>query len=238
MGKYTYLLIDLLCLIIPLLFSFHPKIKLYKKWKYLIPSIIIVYIIMFAWDYLFTLSGIWSFNKNYICGVYFFSVPLEEHLFLCYMPFLFVFIYECMNIFFQKDFIGKNSLYISFSLIIILPFSISFFNEKTYTSVVSLCVEFLLVSILLFTKSHYTFLGKFYQTFAVFLVPLFIVSALLVNIPIVLYNNEYNLSIFVFNIPVENILYNLFLMLSVTFIYELLQKKYSAAIILPSENEL
>ena len=33
MIKCTYLLIDLLSLLVPLVFSFHPKIQFYKHWK-------------------------------------------------------------------------------------------------------------------------------------------------------------------------------------------------------------
>src|SRR4029078_2752814 len=91
--KALYLLVDLFTLIIPLLFSFHPKIEFYKSWRYFFPANIIVAAMFITWDIFFTSEGIWSFNPDYITGIYFFNQPMEEILFFICIPFSCVFTY-------------------------------------------------------------------------------------------------------------------------------------------------
>ena len=47
---------------IPFLFSFHPKLKFYKKWKSLFIAIALTMLIFIPWDIIFTKNGIWGFN--------------------------------------------------------------------------------------------------------------------------------------------------------------------------------
>ncbi len=81
MIKYTYLLIDLLSLAVPLVFSFHPKIRLYKHWSALLPAILITAVCYVLWDSWFTRLGVWGFNSRYTTGIYIGNLPLEELLF-------------------------------------------------------------------------------------------------------------------------------------------------------------
>ena len=60
-----YLLLDIGSLSLPLLFSFHPKLQFYKKWKALFLSIFIMMLIFIPWDVIFTKNGIWGFNEAY-----------------------------------------------------------------------------------------------------------------------------------------------------------------------------
>ncbi|HZZ75125.1 MAG TPA: lycopene cyclase domain-containing protein, partial [Puia sp.] len=66
MIKYTYLLIDALSLLVPLIFSFHSKIRLYRHWNALLPAIMVVAAGYALWDSLFVHLGIWGFNSDYI----------------------------------------------------------------------------------------------------------------------------------------------------------------------------
>ena len=52
--EQLYLWLDLGSLAIPLLFSFHPKIKFYRKWPSILPGILVMMLIFIPWDIYFT----------------------------------------------------------------------------------------------------------------------------------------------------------------------------------------
>ena len=54
-------------------------------------------------DIVFTKLQIWSFNNDYVSGLYLFKLPIEEWLFFIVIPFCCVFIYESINYFFSFD---------------------------------------------------------------------------------------------------------------------------------------
>ena len=98
---YTYLLVDLCCIIVPFLFSFHPTINFYKQWRFFWLPCLVTAFIFLVWDVLFTREGVWSFNRGYVCGLYFCSLPLEEYLFFICIPYAAVFTWFCIGSFFQ-----------------------------------------------------------------------------------------------------------------------------------------
>src|SRR5436190_537311 len=92
-----YLLIDILVILIPFIFSFHPKIRFVKEWKFFIPALLITAAIFIAGDYYFTYKGIWGFNKKYISGISILNLPIEEILFFICIPYACVFTYYVIN---------------------------------------------------------------------------------------------------------------------------------------------
>src|SRR5436309_400464 len=86
-----------------------------------------------AWDVYFTSIYVWSFNTDYITGIYFFNLPAEELLFFFVIPYCCMFIYECVRSYFPglKD--GKTASYILKITGILLFITGSIFFSKQYT---------------------------------------------------------------------------------------------------------
>ena len=97
--RYTYLLINYFTIILPLLRSFEPRMRFWKKWKYYFPAIMFTAVFFLTWDYIKTSYGVWSFNDKYIIGLKFGVLPIEEILFFITVPYACTFIYEAVGLF-------------------------------------------------------------------------------------------------------------------------------------------
>lgn len=227
-DRYLYLLIDFLSIIFPLIFSFHPLGKFYKKWKYLWPAIVIPALFFIAWDVLFTSMGVWSFNERYLTGIMIFNLPLEEVLFFICIPYACAFTYDSVNILSGKERIsaqGQN--FITDLLIFGLLITGALHIDRWYTSVTFILTALFLVFIRRVWKPD--FVGKFYFAFVFILIPFFIVNGVLtgsmIDEPIVRYNDSENLGIRMFTIPFEDTFYGMLLLMMNISIFEYLQKK-------------
>lgn len=226
--KYTYLLVDFLCMAVPFLFSFHPKLKFYKEWKFLWLPGLVTAVFFVLWDCLFTHIGVWSFNEKYIVGVYFFNLPVEEILFFICIPYACTFSYYCFKRFFQF----RRYKRIAFCVAILIASSlliVSFFNlSRLYTSVTFILLWGVLI-ICVYKKPE--FLAAFFFCYIFILIPFFISNGILTgsyfNRTVVMYNNEYNLGIRLLTIPLEDVFYGMLLLLMNIFGYELVKKRIS-----------
>lgn len=176
-----------------------------------------------TWDHYFTALGVWRFNPDYILGIYFMQLPLEEWLFFFTVPFACVFIYEALNYFIKSDPLKKFSSVITILIIISLLLIAIFNTGRLYTFVNFLLTAiFLGIHWLVFKKKY---LGKFYLTYLVHLIPFFIVNGILTSLPVVLYNDQENLGLRLFTIPVEDTVYSFLLLLMNITIYEYLKEQ-------------
>lgn len=230
MEKYYYLLINIFTLSVPLLRSFEPRIKFLSRWKGLMLGIVISGTIFIIWDILFTKLGVWGFNKTYLTGIEIANLPIEEWLFFITVPYACIFIYEVANYFIKKDLLGSIAYPFSYLLIIVL-FIFGFANlNKLYTGITFISTAVFLTLIVLFVKPNY--LGRFFLAYFIALVPFLFVNGILTGsfIPgeIVWYNNEENLGIRIFTIPLEDTIYMLLLILMNISIYERWKKKNNA----------
>ena len=115
--KFTYLLINFLTIFFPIILSFDKRVQFFKSWKFIFPGLFITGLLFLLWDYVFTIYGVWSFNPDYIIGVYMLNLPLEEILFFVTVPFACIFIYECLNYYVKKDFL-ISIIYAIFSYLV------------------------------------------------------------------------------------------------------------------------
>lgn len=223
MMKYTYLLIDLCTVIVPLLFSFHPKINFYKEWRWFIPANIITGVMFITWDIIFTSNGVWGFNERYLTGVYFFNIPVEEVLFFICIPYACVFTYYCIDKFYKiKWSLSFEKIFIPFLSISLLITGLCFYS-RLYTSATFISLSLILLVIKYFFKLNW--LMKLLIIYTFLLIPFFIVNGILtgtgIEQPVVWYNDEENMGIRMLTIPVEDIFYGLELILLNIFFYKL-----------------
>ena len=224
--KSLYLLIDLCTVIIPFVFSFHPKLQFYKVFKPFFFSNLIITIVFVLWDILFTRWGIWGFNPDYVLGIYFFNLPLEEVLFFICIPFACLFTYHCLNRFYKISWSRRaESLFVS-SLSASLIITGVLFYPKLYTSSTFISLGILLLILKYLVKINW--LAKVVIIYPVLLIPFFIVNGILtgtgLDAPVVWYNDAENLGIRIYSIPFEDIFYGMLLILSTIVIYEKLKE--------------
>ncbi len=228
MRIYTYLLINLLSVLFPIIFSFHPRINFKKKFSVLIPSILLTASFFIVWDIVFTQQGVWGFNPNYVSGIYFFNLPIEEVLFFICIPYASIFIYESLIVFEVIDYFKNIENKITYALIILCTCLVGLYYDKLYTSI-TLGLNALFLTMYLLVVKH-KFLSRFYFSYLIVLIPFFIVNGILtgtgVDEPIVWYNNTENIGIRLLTIPIEDMFYGmLMLLLSITF-YEMKLKRF------------
>lgn len=224
--KYTYLLIDFFTIIVPFIFSFHPKLNFYKTWKAFFPAVIITGLIFILWDVYFTNLGVWGFNPTYLIGLNIANLPLEEILFFFCIPYSCVFTYHCLNLFIKKSVAAPTEKIITLSFIII-ALTIGLLSlDKVYTATTFI----LLAALLTFAKfiARVSWLAKFYVIYGVLLFPFLIVNGLLtgtgLDAPVVWYNNNEIFGVRILTIPVEDVFYGMDLILMNLLIYLHLKK--------------
>lgn len=218
MHRYLYLIILISSIFVPFIFTFHKRLKFHHHFKFLAFGLILMLFIFIPWDIWFTEMGIWGFNEYYISGVYFFNLPLEECLFFIFIPFCCIFTYHVVwTLSVDKSF--KSMKNTSFTLSIILFFAGVFWMDKLYTF-----YTFIGLSIVLLIAPFIVNMKIFFKAFFILLIPFFIVNGLLtgsfIENQIVWYNDNHNLGLRLFTIPIEDVFYNCFMLLLVMIGYQ------------------
>jgi lycopene cyclase domain-containing protein len=221
--KNTYLLINILTAFFPIILSFDKRVQFFKSWKHILPGLFITGLLFLFWDYLFTIFGVWSFNPDYVIGIYFLNLPLEEILFFITVPFACIFIYECLNYYIKADLLKQISVYISYLLIALCIALLFLFYDRVYSLITfGLLLVILLLAQFVFKSSY---LSRFYLAYLVSLIPFYIVNGLLTSIPVVLYNNQENMAFRVGTIPFEDHFYSMAMLLLNIMFFEYFRKR-------------
>ena len=225
--KYTYLAINILTIFFPLALSFDSKLQFYKQFKSLFQANLVVASLFIAWDILFTHLGVWGFNTTYLTGVSFFNLPIEEVLFFFSVPFACIFTYACVDYYFKVKWTPQfESIFVnSFSLSLLAVGLYSL--PKLYTS--STFISLAIVLLILKHVAKVDWLPKFFTTYAILLIPFFVVNGILTGTgleePIVWYTNAENLGIRILTIPIEDMFYGFELVILNLFFIQLWNAK-------------
>jgi lycopene cyclase domain-containing protein len=220
--KYTYLLVNFFTIIVPFIFSFHPRLKFYKTWRAFFPAVIITGLFFVLWDNYFTSLGVWGFNKQYVVGIFFGHLPLEEILFFFCIPYACVYTYHCIDLFIKKPLPAIIEQWLtpffitSFSVVSLL------FYQQTYTLFAFVCPAILLVLAKYVWKVNW--LLKFYLIYGILLLPFLVVNGVLTGTglenPVVWYNEEEIFGLRILTIPLEDVFYGMAMVLMNLLIYK------------------
>lgn len=235
--NFLYLLVDLGAISVPLLASFHPKIRLDRHWKALWPAILLAAVPFIIWDSYFTKIGVWGFTPQYLIGASLFGLPIEEILFFICIPYACMFTYYCFRLWKGPEMrvrAEQTVTWIFLGLCIVLGLLGA---GRYYTSSTMMWLALFLIYLKWQAKPRW--LGLFYYSHQFLLIPFFIVNGILTGTgldkPIVWYNNAENLGVRIFTIPIEDVFYGMLLLLLNALLFEyFLQKSEKAQ--LPSER--
>jgi lycopene cyclase domain-containing protein len=221
--KYTYLILNIMTIMIPLIMSFEKKLNFIKNIKEVSISILSVLVLFIIWDIWFTSIGVWSFNPDYITGVYLLGLPLEEWLFFIAIPYSLLFVYENIKTFTNfkksKNFEQYFNLFLLFTFMLIASYSKT--HIYTFLTFTLLCI-FLVFSFIFTFKFNFK---TVYISYLIALLPFFIVNGILTYLPVVIYNDNENLGIRLISIPVEDVFYGLLMFFGNVSIFEYLRSR-------------
>lgn len=217
----TYLWVDLGALIVPFLFSFHPRIRFDRMWPCVWPALLVMGLLFIPWDIAFTRSGVWAFDPAHLIGISFIGLPVEEWLFFICIPYACLFTYHCFRIHWMKDRPLSHAPVISWSIAALLALIIVFHPGRTYTTSVFGGSALLLALLQLWGKP--VWLGRALVTYLVLLLPFFLVNGILTGMwgdPVVTYDDGEILGSRIGTIPVEDLIYGLSMFLVTVAVYE------------------
>lgn len=220
--KFTYLLVDLCTIILPLLFSFHPRIGFYKLFRPFFFANLITASFFLAWDVLFTKLGVWGFNGHYIVGIRFFGIPLEEFLFFICIPFACIFTYHCATLFLRIHW--RPSVENRFTLVLSFLFLVVGISNlgRAYTAAVFLSAGILILFLKCVAGANW--LSSFFIVGAALIVPFCIVNGILtgwgLQAPVVWYDDTQNLGRRLHTIPIEDFVYGMELVMVNLFLFK------------------
>jgi lycopene cyclase domain-containing protein len=100
--KSEYFIVLGAVLVAPLLLSFDRKLGLYQNAGALFKAIAAVCLPFWIWDAVATARGHWSFNPDYVIGIFFLGMPVEEWLFFVVVGFVSIFSWESTKYFLRR----------------------------------------------------------------------------------------------------------------------------------------
>lgn len=222
--NFTYLILLVGSISVPLFLSFDKKVQYFKSLKYILPAIFITAFIFWIWDIGFTKAKVWSFNQEFTLGINLMGMPIEEWLFFIVVPYCCIFIYEVLKFYLKKqEFLG---LFQTLSLFLIGGFAlISFFFRHQIYTVVTFLLSALYLGYTVFRGRFKPHITKFYFAYFVSLIPFMIVNGILTSLPVVEYNPLHILNIRILNIPIEDFSYLFLMLLMAITIYEVIKER-------------
>lgn len=226
----TFLLINLITIAIPLALSFNKKVRFHQYWRFLWPGILIMMAVFIPWDIWFTTSGYWGFNQEHLIGIKILNLPLEAWLFFITLPYAGLFIYECVRAYMPLGpfiTIARPMAIVLMAVFII----IAAMNLNHMYTVAACTLGVVLLQLALVTKSPN--LHWFQFAYLVFLIPFLLINGWLTgaftDTPVVWHNDTATMAIRVFNIPIEDYIYNLDMLLMVFLVYDRLEARKTIA---------
>lgn len=225
-SSWTYFYLHLIAFVPVFILSFDRKVHYYRSWRSLFPAVVLVAAIFIIWDVTFTARGVWGFNEDYLSGLFFLGLPVEEWLFFFTVPFACVFVYECLNVYIEQDLLAKAEKWITPGLIVLFLAIGIWKYWQMYTATTFLLSGGFLLFHYFFLDASYR--SRFYLAFIVICIPFLLINGVLTGgfteLPVVLYNPDEYFGIRVGSVPIDDSVYNFLMLLSIVTIFERLRK--------------
>lgn len=230
--KGLYLILDLFTLMCPVVLSFDRRVQFIRQWKNVFLASTIVAVPFLLWDIYFTHIGVWGFNPDYLIGLSFFGLPIEEILFFWVVPLACVFVYECCKYYFKNVPWFWFNAAVQLGLVVYIIYLNSENVSGLYT--LSTCITAMFVLYFWFSSKRVPQIGIAY---ILCLIPFLFVNGVLtgswIDEPIVWYNSEEFSDIRMGTIPIEDAVYGFTLIVANILVHERLKnwkaKKAKAA---------
>lgn len=220
----TYLFLQLIYLVIPVILSFKINLRFSFRLRYLLPAVIFSGAIFVMWNMRFDELGIWNYNSDYVTGIYLLNVPVEEWLSFLLIPVSGAYIFDWMKIRLEK--FKKQNIFVTISLMLFLGMGIlAYFFRRNMFSFFTFFLTAIYLGYTVFRNRFKKNYAVFYATFGITLLPFLVVSIVSGILPILSYSANHIMGIALFAIPIERLFY-LFLMLLISItIYEYLAER-------------
>ena len=180
-----------------------------RFWKPFFLAIISVGLFFIIWDIYFAYQNVWGFNDDYLIGIRWFKLPLEEWLFFLLIPYASNFIHYSLEYFFPKLELSKSFTQGITILLFIVSLGVFTWNlDKIYTASSFGLFALLMLFQMLF---QWKYARRFYLSFILIYIPFFFVNSALTGSysekPVVFYDDAENLGIRVGTMPLEDSFY-------------------------------
>lgn len=244
-SQYLYLAVDLAVLAVPLAFSFDRKVRFVRFWPALFPAIAVMMALFIPWDIAFTEQGIWGFNADYLSGIWIAGIPLEEWLFFICIPYACVFTYESLKHYVPRSGGQSMAMWATVALALACVVIGATFHDRWYIGRTAVLTAALAAGLAIGSwrwpsVKHWN--HRLWFAYVPLLVPFIASNGVLTGIrfwayppinrdvsairdQIVWYNNDHNLRVRIFSMPMDDLLYG-FLMIAMTVVaYELIAQR-------------
>ncbi|WP_158798288.1 lycopene cyclase domain-containing protein [Pedobacter sp. L105] len=221
--NYTYLLIDLGLLLIPVLLFSIKQLNFTNDSKFIILAVLInVFTFSVPTEFL-TQFKVVVFNPPYLTGMTLWELPIEELLLLLVLPLSGLAVYLFLNIRFPDNNLEKYSLALSHIIMGICIAMLYFGHRKFYP----LFTFSILLAFMLYIEyvNKIRFMYRFYRAFIISLVPFYLVYGILTTLPAVQYNQLETLNFNLGHIPFESHFYFMAMLLLSVYLFELFKSR-------------
>jgi len=216
--NYTYLLINALLLLVPVLLLFSRQLNFSGNGKFIFLALFInVFVFSVPTEFLTRVKVI-DFNPVYLTGIQLWELPIEELLFSLTLPFCGFAVYIFLNNRFPDNNLEKYSLSLSNILMGICVAILCFGYHNLYTLITfSLMLVFTLY---VEYVNKIRFMYRFYRAYLVSLIPFYLFSGILNTLPVIQYNEKETLMFNVLRIPFESQFYYMAMLLLTIYLFE------------------
>ena len=210
MKQSAYLIIDAIVFVFALVLSLDKKPKLYKHWKSLLCAIIGTTLIVGFIEVYFANINVLSYEKPWVGNTEIFGLPMEEWLSVISFAFATTVIYQWLKVYTGRYFkSGGNYLFIGLGIFLVVV--ANFHIDAFYTVLFFISTGLLLLLHVIVFRSKYT--GIFMLAFLFIFIAFVVDRIVLARLPVIGIKETYVMQIRFFGIPVEDMVYILFLSL-------------------------